>query len=57
MYKVTIESYGESGFVVKSADYEFIIDNKGKGITPPDTFLASLGSCIGVYIRKYFTPQ
>jgi len=23
------------------------------GITPPDTLLASLGTCIGVYLRRY----
>ena len=38
---------------VKSKDYEFLIDTEGNGITSPDTLLASLASCIGVYIRKY----
>ncbi|MDD5680476.1 MAG: OsmC family protein [Candidatus Omnitrophica bacterium] len=53
MYQVEITN--ESGYVfnVKSKDYQFVIDTKGKGITPPDTLLASLGSCVGVYIRKY----
>ncbi|MFH1867465.1 MAG: OsmC family protein, partial [Candidatus Omnitrophota bacterium] len=31
----------------------FTIDTKGSGVTPPDTLLASIGSCLGVYIRKY----
>ena len=53
MYAVEVTSYGDSSFKVCSKDYEFKVDIKGKGITPPDTFLASLGSCIGVYIRKY----
>lgn len=53
MYRVEITSNPDSSFQVKSADYEFVIGTKGKGITPPDTLLASLGSCIGVYIRKY----
>lgn len=53
MYRVEIESNPGSSFRVKTADYEFIIDTKGKGITPPDTLLASVGSCIGVYLRKY----
>ena len=26
---------------------------KGAGISPPDALLASIGSCIGVYVRKY----
>lgn len=53
MYRVEIANQGGSLFKVKSKDYEFTIDTKGKGITPPDTLLASLGSCIGVYIRKF----
>ena len=55
MYHVEVVGSGstESFLKVKSKDYEFIIDTKGKGITPVDTLLASLGSCIGVYLRKY----
>jgi uncharacterized OsmC-like protein len=53
MYHVDIINTGDSVFKVKSKDYEFAVDTKGKGITPPDTLLASLGACIGVYIRKY----
>ncbi len=53
MYHVDIENNPDSSFTVKSRDYEFIIDINGKGITPPDTLLASIGSCIGVYIHKY----
>lgn len=53
MYKVEVVSNLDTPFKVKSADYEFTIDLKGRGINPPDTLLASLASCIGVYIRKY----
>lgn len=53
MYHIDIENNPDSTFTVKSHDYEFIIAIKDKGITPPDTLLASIGSCIGVYIRKY----
>ncbi|MDP2941246.1 MAG: OsmC family protein [Candidatus Omnitrophota bacterium] len=53
MYRVEITSSGTSEFQVKSKDYEFTVSTGGKGVTPPDTLLASLGSCIGVYIRKY----
>lgn len=53
MYRVEISNQGEYLFNVKSKDYNFVIDTKGKGITPPDTLLASIGSCLGVYIRKY----
>lgn len=53
MYRVEITNAGDSLFNIKSEDYKFAIDTHGKGITPPDTLLASLGSCIGVYLRKY----
>ena len=53
MYRVEVVNDGDSIFKARSRDYEFIIDIKGKGITPPDTLLASLASCVGVYIRKY----
>ena len=53
MYKVDIHNNGGYLFKVKSKDYSFMVDTEGKGITPPDALLASLGSCIGVYVRKY----
>jgi len=53
MYHVDVFNLGEQAFKITSKDAEFVVDTKGKGITPPDALLASLGSCIGVYIRKY----
>ena len=53
MYHVDITNSGGYTFKVKSKDYEFIIDVGGKGVTPPDALLASIGSCLGVYVRKY----
>lgn len=53
MYKVELENKGDMFFTAKSKDYLFNIDLKGKGMTPPDVFLASLASCMGVYFRKY----
>jgi len=53
MYSVDIVNKGDSGFEVRSKDYEFSIDTKGNGVTPSDALLASLGTCIGVYMRKY----
>jgi uncharacterized OsmC-like protein len=29
------------------------VSTQGKGVTPPDALLASLGTCIGVFLRKY----
>ena len=54
MYRVEIFTREDGAFIASSKGYEFIIDAKAGGITPPDTFLASLGSCMGVCIRKYF---
>ncbi len=54
MYHVEINNNGDSIMNAKSGNYEFAIDTKGKGITPPDALLASLASCLGVYINKYF---
>lgn len=53
MYRVDIANSGDYLFKVKSQNYEFVVDIKDKGITPPDTLLASLGTCVGVYIRKF----
>ena len=53
MYRVDITNAGDYSFKVKAKDYEFLVDTKGKGITPPDTLLAGLGTCVGVYLRKY----
>lgn len=53
MYKVELENKGDSFFIAKSKDYIFNIDLKGKGMSPPDVFLASLAGCIGVYFRRY----
>jgi uncharacterized OsmC-like protein len=54
MYRVSVAGENKSEFKVRSENYEFKIDSEGEnGITPPDTLLAALGSCIGVYIRKY----
>lgn len=53
MHCVEINHTRDFTFQAKSGKYEFAIDASGNGISPPDALLASLGSCIGVYIRKY----
>jgi len=53
MYKVEVAARGGYRFDAKSKDATIIIDAKSGGMTPPDVLLASAGSCIGVYIRKY----
>jgi uncharacterized OsmC-like protein len=53
MYRVEVASHENAPFTVKSKEHEFLIDTRGKGVTPPDALLASLGGCVGVYVRKY----
>jgi len=53
MHKVQVTHNQDLIFTVKTNDSEFVIDAKGSGLTPLDALLAGLGSCIGVYIRKY----
>lgn len=53
MYQVEIHNQGSSLFKVRAKDYEFNVDTKDQGISPPDTLLAALGTCLGVYLRKY----
>ena len=53
-YRVDITHTKDFTFNVRSGAHECIIDSKNhEGLTPPDAFLMSLGSCIGVYLRKY----
>jgi len=53
MYSVIVKHSQDLAFEVTSGDEQFVIDAKGSGLTPLSALLASLGSCIGVYIRKY----
>ena len=53
MYAVKITNNLDGSMNAASKDYAFAIDTHGKGITPPDTLLAGLGSCIAVYLKKY----
>lgn len=53
MYRVNIESSPDWTFSVKAGNAGFYMETKNNGVTPPDVLLAGLGSCIGVYIRKY----
>ncbi len=53
MYSVEVSNSGDSIFRVSAEGHEFPIDTKGQAISPPAVLLASLASCLGVYIRKY----
>ncbi|MBN1871246.1 MAG: OsmC family protein [Candidatus Omnitrophica bacterium] len=53
MYKARITCKEGYLFEVETKDYRFNMGIRGVGATPSDALLASLGSCIGLYIRKY----
>jgi len=54
MYKVEVKNKGGSEVYVKSASGQFTVDLDGKtGVTPLDTLLGSLGSCMAYFIRKF----
>jgi len=53
MYSVDIINNGGSDFQILSEGHGFSLDAKGSGVSPSAAFLASLGACIGVYLRKY----
>jgi len=53
MYKVELKHIGEYAFSAKVGEQEILIDAKSQGLTPPALLLAALGSCIGVFSRKY----
>lgn len=53
MYQLEVTHRQDYSFTVNSCGHEFVVDAKEKGLTPLDALLAGLGTCIGVYIRKY----
>ena len=53
MYEVELVHNQDLNFTARAGKAEFIIDAKSEGVTPLDALLAGLGSCVGVYIRKY----
>ena len=59
MNEVKVKYLGNMGFQALAGEHAFKIDlPKDKeggdlGMAPPEVFMASLGSCIGVYITRY----
>ena len=53
MYRAQITHTKDLAFSAELGDFEFVIDAKTTGASPLNVLLASLGSCIGVFIRKY----
>ena len=53
MYHVDISCKEGSVFEVTSGEAKMTIDQTEKNLGPLPTLLAALGSCVGVYLRRY----
>lgn len=59
MQAVDVNFKGGIGFQVQARQHVLTVDlakEKGgqdEGMTPPEIFIASLGTCIGVYVARY----
>ena len=53
MYKVDISCKEDSVFDVTSGGAKMTIDLSEKNLGPLPTLLAALGSCVGVFLRRY----
>ncbi len=60
MYEVDLKYEGSFKYTVASLNYEMKIDfpkpdGSTEGVTPPALLLASLGSCMAVYVERYLS--
>ena len=61
--EVTVEHLGAVQFAVKARGHEVVSDQPAEnggfdeGMTPPELFLSSLGSCAGFYAAQYLRKK
>lgn len=53
MYAVEVSNKGTGIFDVTARENTMTIEPMGKGFAPAEVLLASLGSCIGFFVRRY----
>ncbi len=53
MYTVEISNTRGNVFEVKARENKFIIEPSSDNLSPGETLLASLGSCVGLFTRRY----
>jgi len=59
MAKITTSYQGDRLFVSQLGNHSVMIDvpagmgGKDRGVTPPELFVASLGSCVGAFVAQY----
>jgi uncharacterized OsmC-like protein len=57
MYKAVLENRGDSKYFATTRHSTFVLDTEGNGANPVDTLLASLGGCLGHYVRDYLNEH
>jgi uncharacterized OsmC-like protein len=53
MYQVEVSNHGTGEFTARAKESSITIHTTGIPFSPVDTLLASLGSCVGFFIRTY----
>ncbi len=53
MYSVEISNGGTGVFSVKARANEMAIEPMSEGFSPAEVLLASLGACMGYFVRRY----
>lgn len=57
VYKASIENRGDSRHYATTRHSSIVLDTKGQGANPVDTFLAGLCGCLGHYVRDYLDKE
>jgi uncharacterized OsmC-like protein len=57
MYRASIENRGDTQYHATTKDSAFVLDTAGHGANPVDALLASLGACVGHYLRDYLRNE
>jgi putative redox protein len=53
MYTVEVMNKGSGAYTVMARGNELIVEPMGNGFGPAEVLLASLGSCVGFFLRRY----
>ncbi|MGE5308019.1 MAG: OsmC family protein [Deltaproteobacteria bacterium] len=53
MYSVEVNNKGTTIFKVKARENGMEVEPLGKGFSPAEVLLASLGSCVGYFVKRY----
>jgi len=57
MYSAIVDNFSDSSFHARSGDFGFVMDIEGHGINPINALMASLGACLGHYVRDYLRKE